>query len=166
MFVHGTAGSPVWWAEMINSLQADPEIRKKFQFWFYQYNSSNLITLSAAELREAMTERVKQLDPLNKDPALHKMVVIGHSQGGLLTKMTAVNSGSVLWNSISTETTDEMELEPDMERFVSRLLFFSGAAICTTGSLHIDTPSGELSQQGLGSLDGEKHYQYSLKYIQ
>ena len=109
---------------MINSLRADPEIRKEFQFWLYQYNSSNLIAHSAAEHRETITERVKQLDPLNKEPALHKMVVIGHSQGGLLTKMTAVNSGSVLWNSISTETSDEMKLEPDMERFVSRLLFF------------------------------------------
>ncbi len=25
VFVHGTASSPVWWAEMINSLRADPE---------------------------------------------------------------------------------------------------------------------------------------------
>ena len=72
VFVHGTASSPVWWAEMLNSLRADPEIRKYFQFWFYQYNSSNLVTLSAAELRETLIERVAQLDPQRKDPALQK----------------------------------------------------------------------------------------------
>ena len=54
VFVHGTASSPAWWAEMLNSLRADPQIRKNFQFWFYQYNSSNMVMLSAAELREAL----------------------------------------------------------------------------------------------------------------
>ncbi len=139
VFVHGTASSPVWWAEMVNSLRADPEIRKEFQFWFYQYNSSNLITVSAAELREAITERVKQLDPLDKDPALHKMVVIGHSQGGLLTKMTAVNSGSALWDSISNETIDEMQLDPETERFVRRLLFFQALPFVKR-AVYISTP--------------------------
>ena len=41
VFVHGTASSPVRWAEMYNRLQADPEIRSRFQFWFFQYDSGN-----------------------------------------------------------------------------------------------------------------------------
>ena len=32
IFVHGTASSPVWWAEMWNTLSADPIMRKHFQF--------------------------------------------------------------------------------------------------------------------------------------
>ena len=139
VFVHGTASSPVWWAEMVNSLRADPEIRKQFQFWFYQYNSSNLITLSAAELREAMSERVKQLDPQNQDPALHNMVVIGHSQGGLLTKMTAVNSGSDLWNAIINEGVEEMDIKPEMDKFARRLLFFEALPFVTR-VVFISTP--------------------------
>lgn len=124
VFVHGTASSPVWWAEMANSLRADPEISKQFQFWFYQYNSSNLITLSAAELREAITARLKELDPMHKDTSLQNMVVIGHSQGGLLTKMTVVNPGNDIWNAFSHEPLDEINLDPEVESFVRRLLFF------------------------------------------
>ncbi|MGA7278293.1 MAG: hypothetical protein WBW79_10175, partial [Desulfocapsaceae bacterium] len=139
VFVHGTASSPVWWAEMVNFLRADPEIRKQFQFWFYQYNSSNLITLSAAELREGLTAMVDQLDPLHKDPALQKMVVIGHSQGGLLTKMTAVNSGNDLWNAISDEPIEKMQLNPEMEKFVRRLLFFEALPFVTR-VVFISTP--------------------------
>ena len=139
VFVHGTASSPVWWAEMVNSLRADPEVRKQFQFWFYQYNSSNLITLSAAELREGLTAMVDQLDPQHKDPALQKMVVIGHSQGGLLTKMAAVNSGNDLWNAISDEPIEEMELNPEMEKFVRRLLFFEALPFVTR-VVFISTP--------------------------
>ncbi|KJR99091.1 MAG: hypothetical protein VR65_16720 [Desulfobulbaceae bacterium BRH_c16a] len=124
VFVHGTASSPVWWAEMLNSLRADPQIRKNFQFWFYQYNSSNMVTLSAAELREALVGMIKQLDPQQKDPAFQNMVVIGHSQGGLLTKMTAVDTGDVLWNAISDKRIDEVEMEPNIKEFARRLLIF------------------------------------------
>ena len=124
VFVHGTASSPVWWAEMLNSLRADPQIRSKFQFWFYQYNSSNMVMLSAAELREALVGMIKQLDPQQQDPALQNMVVIGHSQGGLLTKMTAVDSGDVMWNAISDKRIDEMEIDRNIKDFASRLLIF------------------------------------------
>jgi hypothetical protein len=82
VFVHGTASSPVWWAEMLNSLRDDPLLRKRFQFWFFQYNSNNLILISAAQLRETLSGMVARLDPAGKDPALRQMVVIGHSQGG------------------------------------------------------------------------------------
>jgi hypothetical protein len=37
VFVHGTASSPVWWAEMWNTLNADPVLRKHYQFWIFNY---------------------------------------------------------------------------------------------------------------------------------
>ena len=124
VFVHGTASSPVWWAEMLNSLRADPQIRKRFQFWFYQYNSSNLVTLSAAELRESLTDMVNQLDPQHRDPALQNMVVIGHSQGGLLTRMTAVDPGDTLWRAFSDQDIDAIDMDAKIKDFARRLLFF------------------------------------------
>ena len=124
VFVHGTASSPVWWAEMANTLRADPRIRKNFQFWFYQYNSSNLVMISAAELREAISEMVTRLDPQHQDKALQNMVVIGHSQGGLLTKTTVVRSGDNLWQAISDADIDEMNMDPETKNSVRRLLFF------------------------------------------
>ena len=44
VFVHGTASSPVWWAEMWNTLSADPVLRKRYQFWMFNYASGNPIT--------------------------------------------------------------------------------------------------------------------------
>ena len=58
MFVHGTASSVVRWAEMFNRLHADPSIRSRYQFWFFQYESDNPIALSALRLREALTTAV------------------------------------------------------------------------------------------------------------
>ena len=48
-------------------------------------------------LRDALTKTVEEIDPEGKDPGLKQMIVMGHSQGGLLTKMTAIDSGMRLW---------------------------------------------------------------------
>jgi len=66
VLVHGTGSSPVWWAEMVNTLRADPLIRAKYQFWFYEYTSSRPVPSSAADLRETLTSMVHQLDPEKK----------------------------------------------------------------------------------------------------
>ena len=93
VFVHGTFSSPVWWAEMGNTLAGDPVLAKHCQFWFFIYNSGNPTVYSAVLLRNALTAKIKELDPNGTDPALQNMVVIGHSQGGLLTKLTATDTG-------------------------------------------------------------------------
>jgi hypothetical protein len=54
VLVHGTASSPARWADMVNELQNDPVLRERIQFWFFTYNTSNPILLSAHELRDAL----------------------------------------------------------------------------------------------------------------
>lgn len=125
VFVHGTASSPAWWAEMLNTLRADPDIRRHFQFWFYQYNSSNMIVVSAAEMREVIADMVQKLDPQQQDPALQQMVIIGHSQGGLLTKMTAIEPENSLWRAVSDAPLEELKLDPEVADLARRSLFFS-----------------------------------------
>jgi pimeloyl-ACP methyl ester carboxylesterase len=93
VFVHGTASSVTRWADMVNDLSNTPAIRDHFTFWFFTYDTGNPILYTAASLRQLLTDAVMRLDPQGTDPALHDMVVIGHSQGGLLTKLTAVDSG-------------------------------------------------------------------------
>jgi triacylglycerol esterase/lipase EstA (alpha/beta hydrolase family) len=101
VFVHGTASSPARWAEITNELMSDPRISSRYEFWFYMYNSGQPIALSAGKLRDALTSAVAAVDPEGRDPALRRMVVIGHSQGGLLTKLTVVDSGTKFWDAIS-----------------------------------------------------------------
>ena len=91
VFVHGTASGPGRWADMTNDLIIDPSIRNRFQFWYFTYDTGNPILYSAALLRELLQNTVDQLRQKYQDPALNAMVVIGHSQGGLLAKLTAVD---------------------------------------------------------------------------
>jgi pimeloyl-ACP methyl ester carboxylesterase len=124
VFVHGTASSPLWWAEMINTLRSDPVLRERCQFWLFIYNSSGPIVISASALRDSLSEDVQKLDPEGKDPGLQDMVVIGHSQGGLLTKMTVVDPGDRLWHSISDVSLDDMNLKPETKQKLKQYFFF------------------------------------------
>jgi pimeloyl-ACP methyl ester carboxylesterase len=123
VFVHGTASSPVRWAEMFNRLYADPEIRSRYQFWFFSYDSNDPIALSALRLREALTGAVAMLDPAGTDPALRQMVLVGHSQGGLLVKMQVIDSGDVLWNAISRKPLDQLRLSDETRDLIRRAVF-------------------------------------------
>ena len=123
VMVHGTASSPGRWAEMVNELQDDPRIYKHFQFWFFTYDTGNPIAYSASLLRESLIKAVKEFDPQGKDPALQHMVVMGHSQGGLLTKMTVIDSGDGLWNLVSKKPIDELDLKQETRELLQQSLF-------------------------------------------
>ena len=124
VLVHGTISSPVAWAEMVNRLRSDPVLRKRYQFWFYEYTSDAPIVHSAAILRETLIKMVDQLDPEHKDPAISRMVVIGHSQGGLLTNLTAINSGDRFWHVISDQPFESLDVDPLIKTNMSQALFF------------------------------------------
>jgi pimeloyl-ACP methyl ester carboxylesterase len=123
VFVHGTASSPARWAEMVNEIIGDPELARKYQCWFFIYNSGDPIPYSALRLREALEEVVNDVDPDEKNGELRKMVVIGHSQGGLLAKMLVVNSDDKLWNNISKAPFEQAKLRPETRDFLRRALF-------------------------------------------
>jgi pimeloyl-ACP methyl ester carboxylesterase len=123
VLVHGTASSPGRWAEMMNNLVNDPRIGPRVQGWLFTYDTGNPIPYSAMLLRESLKAAVARLDPEGKDPALRDMVVIGHSQGGLLAKMTAIDSGDRFWRLISNDSFDSLDLDPEDREVLRKSIF-------------------------------------------
>jgi pimeloyl-ACP methyl ester carboxylesterase len=135
VLVHGTASSSGRWAQMLNELVNDPRIRGRFQFWLFSYNTGNPIAYSAMLLRDSLTAAVERLDPEHRDPALRNMVVIGHSQGGLLTKLTAIDSGSAFWDAISRRPLTQLTLSERTRVLLERAVFVKPPATASaTGS--------------------------------
>jgi hypothetical protein len=58
-------------------------------------------------------------------PALREMVVVGHSQGGLLTKLTVVDSGLAFWREFTMLAPDELQGDPDTLDMLKRSLIFT-----------------------------------------
>jgi hypothetical protein len=123
VFVHGTASSAGRWADLVNDLMSDPRIRKNFEFWFFSYDTGNPIAYSAARLRQALRAAVARFDPDGRDPAMRRMVLIGHSQGGLLLKMMVVDTGTKLWDNVSSVPLEQLKLSDKSRELLQESLF-------------------------------------------
>ena len=110
ILVHGTMSSFVWWSEMLNTLYSYPKIRNNFQFWLYLYDTGKPIMFSARELRAAVNRKVKEYDPQEADPAIQNMVIIGHSQGGMLTRLLTVDTGELIIKSMTGKNINELNI--------------------------------------------------------
>ncbi len=123
VFVHGTASNPSVWLNMINDLDSDPVIRQHFQIWLFRYDSGQPILSSGMQLRRALSELVRGLQADGPDPCLDKMVVVGHSQGGLLVKLTSIHSGDLFWRNASDYPFDEVEFSDETRALLKEVLF-------------------------------------------
>jgi len=96
VLIHGLWGRPQLWDRMVESLEADPALRRRYQFWTFRYASGDSIPFSAHLLRQSLRRARRCFDPAGTDAAFDRMVVVGHSLGGILAKMLVQRSGSGL----------------------------------------------------------------------
>jgi pimeloyl-ACP methyl ester carboxylesterase len=125
VLVHGTYSSPARWAELVNELRGDLRIREHYQLWLFAYDTGAPIGYSAGRLRRALERTLREVDPTGTAPALRRMVIIGHSQGGLLAKLTVVDSGDRFWRNASNVPLDSVDLDARVREIVRESVFFT-----------------------------------------
>ena len=113
LFIHGMCAHPASWQRMIATLENDPAIRERYQFWTFGYSTGDPIPYSAHLLRRNLEDARRKLDPGRSDAALDRMVIVGHSMGGLLTKMMVADAGDRLWRAISDRPFRELSGEKE-----------------------------------------------------
>ncbi|HEY5792693.1 MAG TPA: hypothetical protein VIS74_05300, partial [Chthoniobacterales bacterium] len=124
LMVHGLQSTPVAFAALVNALRADPAIRANYQIWQFYYASGTPVLANAAALREALGKTVKLLDPENRDAATRKVVVLGHSMGGVISHTLVSSSGNRVWRSVFRVPTGQLSGEPETVRALERILYF------------------------------------------
>lgn len=140
IMVHGLWSSPTTWMEMFNDLRFFPEIRGRFQFWFFQYPSGQPFWISASQLRETLAELRQTLDPERRNPNLDQMVLVGHSMGGLVSRMQTIESGNEFWKIVSDRPFEELKIDDEQRRALAKVVFFhpnpSITRVITMGTPH------------------------------
>ena len=89
------------------TLHSGPE----FQFWTFAYASGDSIPYSAHLLRQSLRRTRRMFDPDLTDAAFDRMVVVGHSLGGILAKMMVQSGGPRLWQTVCARPIDQV-IEP------------------------------------------------------
>jgi pimeloyl-ACP methyl ester carboxylesterase len=155
VLVHGTASSPARWAQMVNELANDPRLHARYQFWLFLYNTGNPVLYSASILRRSLIDARAQLDPAGSDPALQRMVVMGHSQGGLLTRVMVTDSGDRFWNAAFKKPIDQLQVSPETRALLESSMFFEPVP-SVKRVIFISTPhrGSFLASQRVGALLG------------
>ncbi len=125
VMVHGLWSSPVTWMPMFNDLRSFQELRKNYQFWFYQYPTGQPFWLSATQMREDLEELRRRLNPDGQYPALNHTVLVGHSMGGLVSRMQTIESTDQFWKILSDEPFDSVQGDPETLTKLREAAFFN-----------------------------------------
>jgi len=124
LMVHGLWSSPMTWMELFNDLRSLPEIRNNYQFWFYLYPTGQPFWISASGMREDLAGARGILDPNGHAAALDQMVLVGHSMGGLVSRLQTLDSGDDYWHLISDKSPDQLNATPEDRARLMGLVFF------------------------------------------
>lgn len=119
LVVHGLNSSPATYAPLINSLRSDEFIRRNYQFWFFSYPSGYPYPHSAAILR-------KELDAVEKRfPLKKKMVVIGHSMGGCISRLLITDVGDKLWLQTFGKPPGDLAVSAETKQLLTDAIIFN-----------------------------------------
>jgi hypothetical protein len=119
LLVHGLNSHPRMWRDVINDLRADPKLRGRYQFLLFYYPTGWPIAYSSMRLREELAA----FDSLFKHP--QKMVMVGHSMGGLLSRMQVISPGRKLWDARFGKEADRLDATLPPNHLTKRMALFS-----------------------------------------
>ncbi|MBB1652932.1 MULTISPECIES: esterase/lipase family protein [Delftia] len=100
VMLHGLASSPEAWINLANEVLGDEILRRGYQIWQVYYPTNAPMAYNHAEIRKALQDTLAHFDPQGRARASRDMVVIGHSMGGVLSRLMVSSSGDVLWNAL------------------------------------------------------------------
>ncbi len=156
VMVHGLWSNPVTWMKMFNDLRANPWIRRECQFWFYMYPTGQPFWISAANMRDDLKNLRNDVDPENQSRGMQEMILVGHSMGGLLSRMQTVDSGDDFWNIVSKAPLEEVKGSPETLERIRGLFYFEADPVISRvvtiasphrGSSYANTVTRWLSHQ-------------------
>ncbi|MFM7181721.1 MAG: lipase family alpha/beta hydrolase [Verrucomicrobiales bacterium] len=133
LLVHGLFSTPDMWKNVINDLGAMPGIGDRFQFYTFTYPTGMSPILTAELLREKL-QKVRKVRPLPNG-----YVLVGHSMGGILSRMQIVDSDNEFWTHTFGERA-EQALRKMPENDPIRQAYFFNADPGAKRAIFICTP--------------------------
>jgi pimeloyl-ACP methyl ester carboxylesterase len=119
IFVHGLQETGASWAPMIGSLRDDRWIREHYQFWFFGYPSGYPYPYAAMLFR-------RDLDGIKRAfPNYKRIVLIGHSMGGLICRLMITDAGDKIWRDFFATPPAKTPLTAESYRRIKEVFVFS-----------------------------------------
>lgn len=100
IMLHGLASSPEAWINVANEVLGDETLRRRYQIWQVYYPTNAPLPINNFAIREAVTQTLAHFDPTGKAVASNDITLIGHSMGGVLSRLMVSSSEDKLWEAL------------------------------------------------------------------
>jgi pimeloyl-ACP methyl ester carboxylesterase len=90
VMIHGLASSPEGWVNLVNEIMGDAELRRRYQVWQVFYPTNLPIPENVRNIRAALAAALNPGD---------RVTLIGHSMGGVISRMLVTDSADGLWQT-------------------------------------------------------------------
>ena len=141
IFTHGLLSGPLTWSGLINELRASDWFNQRYQVWVFGYSTGRPFLHAAADMRRECQEAFTSLTRDAPDPALGRAVLIGHSMGGLLTKLQISHSDETLWKSFANRPLESLRTDHVAHQYLTNAFFFQPLPFVER-AVFIGTPHG------------------------
>lgn len=168
IFVHGLLSDPLTWNGLINELRADDWFNERYQVWTFGYSTGRPFLRSAADMRRECSEAIAAFANDNPDPALNRTVLIGHSMGGLVSKLLITDSQNQMWGSFAGRPLESLATDQATHRYLSELFYFRPLPFVER-AVFIGTPHGgsPIADEWIGRLGSHlvsRSHEFSDEY--
>ena len=116
VFVHGLGSVPSIWRQQVNAILADPVLSRRYQPLLFIYPTGISVPGAAARLRQSLIAYRQHWDPDQNDTAFNRMVIVGHSMGGLLARLQVIDTGEELRRAFFTRPIHENDWMDEAEK--------------------------------------------------
>ncbi|HBM16881.1 MAG TPA: hypothetical protein DD381_11130 [Lentisphaeria bacterium] len=126
LLTHGLMSNPRTWTEMLNTLLGNQRIRENYQFWLYTYPTGQPIFYSEYQFRTAIMDLHQKYDPQSRDFCFNHMVLIGHSMGGVLSRLAVQDSQGTKFaeKALEANSLDELNLDDKEKIYLKNIGIF------------------------------------------
>lgn len=124
ILVHDLFSRPEAWVQVLNGLMADGRIRSRYQFWVFLYPTGLPIWQSSMLLRSQLDRFHRELEKHGRHENLHRIILVGHSMGGLISSLVVRNPGESFWAALSDTPLEKLDLSPDARRMITDMVKF------------------------------------------
>ena len=149
ILIHGLASSPEAWVNTSNEIMGDKLLRDNYQIWQVYYPTNIPLLINRQEIAQAINRTIDHFDPSRTNPASKDITLIGHSMGGILTRLLVSDSGNTIIDALEQKYPQASEKINQMDpKFKSILRFKPLQGVSTAIFLaapHQGTPYADAS---------------------
>ncbi len=164
VMIHGLGSIPLIWAHLSNAVWGMDDLRARYQIWQVIYPTDEPLLAVRSRIQGYLDAAWQLLDANGDAPARSGAVLVGHSMGGVISRLLCVDSGDALWNAAFLAPPPSLQASAEDLDVIKRLFNFHSypgiarAVFLATphrGSPSAATPLGQVTRALVGRRTAE-----------